>query len=273
MAASLVVLNLFPAASNIHQQSSRSSGKCTSLKPCSSYTNKGTGAGAQGETTAANGGNGVNGVGNNPVASGVYGVDNAGGYGVSGSTQGASGIGAGLFGLSGNANPALILQVNTTGSGAQVFRANNSTGQIALLDDSGNLHLSGLLYTAGKCANGCTATRHVATYAPREAEATMEDVGEARLVAGRAFVQLDRAFANAIDRSARYAVLITPEGDSRGLFVAIRTATGFEVRENQHGASSLAFFYRVVARPYGLAPARLPFVDDRPGGPQPTFHR
>ena len=273
MSASLVALSLLPAASNVHQQNARSTGKCTSLKPCLSYTNKGSGAGAQGMTTAANGGNGVNGVGNNPTASGVYGVDNAGGYGVSGSTQGASGIGAGLFGLSGNANPALILQVNTAATGAQVFRANNSSGQIALLDDSGNLHISGLLYSSGKCANGCTATRHVAAYAPREAEATMEDVGEGRLIDGRAFVTLDRSFANAIDRSAHYAVLITPEGDSRGLFVTNRTAAGFEVRENQHGSSTLDFAYRIVARPYGVAAARLPFVDDRPGGAQPVVHR
>lgn len=273
MSATLVAFNLLPASSNVHQHNARSSGKCTSIKPCSSYTNNGAGAGAQGMTTAANGGNGVNGVGNNPTASGVYGVDNAGGYGVSGSTQGASGIGAGLFGLSGNANPALILQVSTAATGATVFRANNSSGQIALLDDSGNLHITGLLYSSGKCSNGCSATRHVAAYAPREAEATMEDVGEGRLVGGHAFVALDRGFANAIDRSARYAVLITPEGDSRGLFVANRTATGFEVRENQRGTSSLDFAYRIVARPYGVASTRLPFVEDHPGHPQPALHQ
>lgn len=272
MSATLVAFNLLPASSNVHQNA-RSSGKCSSVKPCSSYTNNGAGPGAQGVTTAADGGNGVNGVGNNATASGVYGLDNAGGYGVSGSTQGASGIGAGLFGLSGNANPALILQVGTAATGAQVFRANNSSGQIALLDDSGNLHITGLLYSSGKCANGCSVARHVAAYAPREAEATMEDVGEGRLVSGRAFVPLDHGFANAIDRSARYAVLITPEGDSRGLFVANRTATGFEVRENQHGTSTLDFAYRIVAHPYGVVAARLPFVEDRPGGSQPALHR
>jgi hypothetical protein len=270
MAASIVALVHVPAMSSVHPGTA-SRLRCDSKRPCVAGTNTGTGGAVYGTTTKANGGNGVSGFGNNPVASGVYGVDSAGGYGVSGSTQGASGIGAGVFGLSGNGNPAAALQVSTSATGAPVLRANNSTGQIALLDDSGNLTISGLLKTAGSCSSGCTRTRHVGAYASREASPTMEDVGEGRLVSGRAFVRIDAAFANAIDGSAGYAVLVTPEGDSKGLFVMNRTAGGFEVRENQAGRSSVDFFYRIVAHPYGVRAARLPMIQDRPMAPLPRF--
>jgi hypothetical protein len=52
-------------------------------------------------------------------------------------------------------------------------------------------------------------------------------------------------------------VFITPEGDSRGVYVTAKTSLGFTVRENQGGQSTLAFSYRIVAKPYGEHPARL----------------
>jgi hypothetical protein len=89
----------------------------------------------------------------------------------------------------------------------------------------------------------------------------MEDVGEARLVNGRAYVRLDTAFSSTIDHQTNYLVFLTPEGDSRGLFVTNRTIGGFEVGENQGGRSTLAFSYRIVAKPYGDNAPRLPSAD------------
>ncbi len=59
----------------------------------------------------------------------------------------------------------------------------------------------------------------------------MEDVGTGQIQAGYAFVKVDPAFAGAINMAAGYHVLITPEGDSRGLYVGQRSAQGFSVRE------------------------------------------
>jgi len=53
-------------------------------------------------------------------------------------------------------------------------------------------------------------------------------------------------------------VTLTPEGDCRGLYVARRDRLGFIVRELQRGQSSIAFTYRIVARPLGDHSARLP---------------
>jgi hypothetical protein len=154
--------------------------------------------------------------------------------------------------------------VDTEATGATVMEEYDSVGRILTFNDFGDLGISGLLFTDGPCDNGCSRTRRVKTYAPRESVPTTEDVGEARLVDGRASVTLEHAFANVIDRAAGYVVLITPEGNNRGLYVANRGATTFEVREAEGGRSTIAFAYRIVAHPYGTQASRLPFVD----GPQ-----
>jgi hypothetical protein len=60
-----------------------------------------------------------------------------------------------------------------------------------------------------------------------------------------------------MDQRAAYMVTITPEGDSRGLYVTAKTSIGFEVHENQGGKSTLAFSYRIVGKPYGEVAPRL----------------
>jgi hypothetical protein len=85
-------------------------------------------------------------------------------------------------------------------------------------------------------------------------------LGEGHLVNGAARVQLDPAFAGAIAQQPNYLVFITPEGDTRGLYVTGKSLTGFEVRESQGGRATVDFSYRAVAHPYGDASPRLPVV-------------
>jgi hypothetical protein len=89
----------------------------------------------------------------------------------------------------------------------------------------------------------------------------MEDVGEAQLVNGRAFVPIDAALADVIDLRGGYHVFVTPEGDSKGLYV-VKGAGGFFVREQQGGRSNMAFDYRIVAKPREERGARLARVTD-----------
>jgi hypothetical protein len=75
-----------------------------------------------------------------------------------------------------------------------------------------------------------------------------------------------------MDNRAAYMVFITPEGDSNGLYVVNKTAAGFEVHENRAGRSTLAFSYRIVAKPFGEHPVRLQMITvSKPGRslPQP----
>jgi hypothetical protein len=59
-------------------------------------------------------------------------------------------------------------------------------------------------------------------------------------------------------RGTDYFVFLTPQGDSRGLFISMKTPNGFQVRENERGRTTMAFDYRIVARPRDAQEGRLP---------------
>jgi len=175
-----------------------------------------------------------------------------------GSSNG-EGLQATGFASSSSTVPALNA---TCVSGAPAMTASSalSSSDIMSLDCSGNMIISGLLTTSGTplSVRRTTAGTQVATVAPQQTTQTMEDFGEAQLIGGRAYVRLAPDFAATIDRRSNYLVFITPQGDSRGLYVTMKTATGFEVRENSNGTTSLAFDYRIVAKPFGEVSRRLP---------------
>jgi hypothetical protein len=58
-----------------------------------------------------------------------------------------------------------------------------------------------------------------------------------------------------------FHVFLSSEGDSKGLYVSGRTRTGFEVREQARGTSSIAFSYRLVARRKDAASQRFQKVE------------
>jgi hypothetical protein len=71
-------------------------------------------------------------------------------------------------------------------------------------------------------------------------------------------------------KTGAYHVFLTPCGDSNGLYVTRRSATGFEVREQKKGTSSLRFSYRVVAKRKDIAGKRLAKVMLPTLSPRPT---
>jgi hypothetical protein len=177
--------------------------------------------------------------------------------------RGESRTGAGLFGTSASAAQP-VLEIQATGNGPLMFAKNSSNDKVLKLDQQGNLTIAGVITTSGSCQNGCSKPgQHLISYAPRESSPTMEDFGEGQLKGGAAYVRIDPAFANAIDQHSSYLVFITPDGDSKGLYVTMRSPSGFEVRESGGGRSTLDFSYRIVAKPYGSTYARLPLTQDR----------
>ena len=147
--------------------------------------------------------------------------------------------------------PQFLLSGYDTGRGPAVTTVS--------IDAEGDEYLAGTLTT-----NGTTTARtssstgaSVASYGARSASPTLEDFGRGTLANGVAHVALDRTFASTIDARS-YLVFVTPHGDSRGLYTTLPTATGFDVRENARGRSTLAFDYRVVARPLDTAVGHLP---------------
>ncbi|MBV8491013.1 MAG: hypothetical protein JO199_10845 [Candidatus Eremiobacteraeota bacterium] len=195
---------------------------------------------------------------------GVVGYDQSttiNGAGVAGQTKVGSGIVGSTTGTSPTTTQAIL---GLAPNGGLIFvGAGVRNGIVATLDGSGNLTINGQIYTAGSCASGC-ARRYEASYGDRVASPTIEDSGEAQLSMGVAYIRLDPSFANAIDQHKGYYVLLTPETDTRGLYVAQRTPSGFAVRESAGGRSSGQFAYRIVAHPYGVTAPKLPFVDRQP---------
>jgi hypothetical protein len=135
----------------------------------------------------------------------------------------------------------------------------NSTFYAMTVDTNGDEVLSGTLTTAkGMYARtrGRTGTTRVA-YGARTTAPQIEDVGDGQLTNGRSVVKIDAAFGDTIDPRRPYHVFLTPDGDCKGLYVERKSATQFVVRELQGGRSTLAFEYRVIAKPADDDASRL----------------
>jgi hypothetical protein len=110
------------------------------------------------------------------------------------------------------------------------------------------------------------------SYSTRSTAPEMEDFGEAHLVNGRGYVRLDPALSDVIDNRNAYHVFLTPEGDSDILYVTQKTPRGFMVRESGSGRSTLAFEYRIVAKPVDDDAQRLALAPPLPRGAAPLPH-
>jgi hypothetical protein len=217
-------------------------------------------------------GYGVN--GQSPSGYGVYGQSSSGIAGIFGATSGwgvdsysKSGI-SGYF--EGDQTGLATLEAVSDASGGYPFAALNDSDSAAppsmfYVDPSGDGFFSGYVTaTAYKTAQRQRNGAQVGAFSPESTQATIEDTGTSRLLNGEGTVRFDQAFASAIDPSRGYQIFLTPNGDTRGLYVSAKYEGGFIVRENEHGRSSVYFDYRVVAHPYGTSDARLPQLNLKP---------
>jgi hypothetical protein len=201
---------------------------CSSSGACIGGNNSGGGAGVSGQAS---------------TYFGVVGVGTGQNAGVGGYNEQTAAGASGVYGQSEN--------------GFGVYGFNASSSGYGLFSQ-GNAFVTGDIFTGGACHAGCSEQRHQASFAARTSQPTLDDVGEGALRGGAAHVALAADFANAIDTTHPYVVLLTPEGDA-SLYVSNRTAGGFDVREVGGGRSNVAFAYRIVGKPFGSTNARLPF--------------
>jgi len=226
---------------------------------------------------------GVTGVSLSPNGTGVWGLGQ--GESVTGGIVGCCSIGiwgdtssnapfaAGVVGTADDAQGVVALN-NSTNSAhptAKVINFENTTHDVTVLiasgafgsctsDTDGNLHCSGKVTGTAQVANG---QRQVALYAMESPQNWFEDFGSEQLVGGIAKVSLDPIFAEAANTGMQYHVFLTPEGESRGLYVSNKTASGFEVHEVGGGQSNVAFSYRIVALRRGFENVRLEDMTER----------
>jgi hypothetical protein len=180
-----------------------------------------------------------------------------------------SDIGEGVVAESAGSTAETLAAANF--GGGPLMRLYASTLEIMDVDNKGNMILKGKLTQHGNphTVMHSLGAGDIVMYSPAQAIATVEDVGEAHLTLGEAFVRIDPRFAATMDTSRPYLVFLTPQGDSNGLFVTEKSTTGFAVHEHD-GRSNVAFDYRIVAIPYEPQGARLA---TSPGMPAQGFTR
>jgi hypothetical protein len=133
----------------------------------------------------------------------------------------------------------------------------DSGNDVFLVDGVGDISFNGTLGPILQSKRGAG----IRAFGPTSSEPTVEDTGTGQLVDGVARVPFDGIFAASIDARSSYRVFLTPDGDTRGLYVAQKAAGGFVVREAQGGRSSLRFDYRIVATAAGRAGRRMAYID------------
>lgn len=206
---------------------------------------------------------------------GVYGISN-GGPGLLGGSyaghavEGRSTYGDGVYAYGGGASGSgSVSESGSIGGFAAIMQGDNSATYLmsayntatqgnCYIDATGDLFCSGSINGALREKHRNSEGQRVLAYSSESASATMEDAGEARMFNGVANVMIPPDFASVIDRGSNYYVFLTPLGDTRGLYVSMKTAAGFQVRENERGRASVAFDYRIVAKPIDATDERLP---------------
>jgi hypothetical protein len=108
----------------------------------------------------------------------------------------------------------------------------------------GNLEVTGGL-TATTVASQDGGSQQL--FAPATPDPWVEDIGEVKVVRGRAVVRLRKEFDNLV-RSRDYQIFLTEYGNLGGLFVAKRGAHGFVVKARRGRRARGRVGYRVVAR-------------------------
>jgi len=228
----------------------------------------GTQNGVFGFTSSTSGeGNGVVGVANG--GSNTFLPYYAGVWGDVGNTEGNSFAvigtavenGAGLFYNNGSAYTTLLAQnYAESNSGALVFQTfGGHFGGLCSIDVSGNLTCSGKVAGVVGVEGGA---RKVALYSMQSPENWFEDFGSGSLSNGAVTIKLDPTFTETVNTGVEYHVFLTPNGDSKGLYVSQKSAASFEVREQGGGSSNVAFDYRIVAKRAGFENIRLADLTD-----------
>ena len=146
-----------------------------------------------------------------------------------------------------------VIARNVAGQNFPLVAADTNGTDLMFVDSAGDLFYHGSLINFARTSGGGVAS----TYGTRSASPTIEDNGTAQLVGGQATVQLDPAFAHTIDGRQAYQVMLTPDGDTKGLFIASKSPTSFIVREVQGGRSTISFDYHIYGQALGQAGHRM----------------
>jgi hypothetical protein len=206
--------------------------------------------------------------------SGAYGTFTQSDTGTAILAQSSSGTGALVYANAANAlyaqnndstgdYPTMVAANDTSQTHNPVFQTSSpntySGTRHCTIDTSANLTCTGVISGVVQQVDG----KQTAIYAMQSAENWLEDAGSGQLSNGSVRIQLDAAFAQTVNAGVEYHVFLTPNGDSKGLYVSHKTATSFEVHEQGGGVSSIAFDYRIMVKRVGYENVRLEDLTER----------
>ncbi|HEX8734465.1 MAG TPA: hypothetical protein VF721_04030 [Pyrinomonadaceae bacterium] len=199
----------------------------------------GGGAGVVGTTNQAGAGSaGIWGQNNNTNGTGIVATGNnqAGNTLVAGSGLAATGFTTGIYARTNNPGASQAIYSDNFGS---ITRVNYWSGTTQF-----KINGTGTVSTLVRD----TEQRQRVMFAPEAPEVLFEDYGVGQLVNGRARIVLDPTFAASITVNEKHPlrVFIQLEGDCNGVYVANKTAAGFEVIELAQGKSNVKFSWHVV---------------------------
>jgi hypothetical protein len=221
-----------------------------------------TGYGVYGYAGASSGETrGVMGVCTSPAGAGVYGLSSATGgstWGTFGKNESTEGAGAVGWSSSTSGNTFGVWGLSDSPSGRAVYGDAAGGGTAVYCD--GKFYQTGGVFEAHPTSVVWSGTKpatvklnngtRVKLFTEEAAELYFTDYGEGRLSGGRAHVELDGTFLQTVTIDTRHPMkaFVQLEGDCRGVYVANKTATGFDVVELQGGRSNASFSYRVVCK-------------------------
>ena len=195
---------------------------------------------------------------------GVFGTS-ANFTGVRGSATGSS---ANTYGGYFSSNKGTGIYVTTGGITAlRAVNPNKANDHYAAVFD-GNVRINGSYTATGtKSALVHTTGGDRLMYAEEATQNFFSDQGMATLSNGRAIVTLDSLFAETVNLSKPYMVIVTPLSfETTGLGVGNQTSRGFEVRELNHGKGNFRFSWRVTALRKGYETDRMNTAPTVPSG-------
>ena len=220
--------------------------------------------------------------GKNPPQGSLFQDAPTGCYGVTRQNRAVAGV-VGREGIDAN-NPADIGAFATAVYGSSEHHTRRNRDGRTVVEDKGiaglfwgPVFVLGNFIATGPIKSGAVRQpdgSHRLVYSMESPESWFEDFGEARLVRGKTRVKIRADFAAIVDTKS-YQVFITPYGDCAGLYVSARAAKYFDVREHGGTTRSVAFAYRIVARPRHsdhkrLAKINLPKLPQPPRGSKPA---
>lgn len=155
---------------------------------------------------------------------------------------------------SGLANTWLENQENNYAYSPVLFAYGSAYGGECTIDVSGDLNCTGAVSGVVPIQGGA---KKAALNAIQSPEHWFEDAGSGQLASGETTINIESVFGETINTGVEYHVFLTPNGDCKGLYVAQKSATSFEVKELGGGTSSVAFDYRIMAKRKGFEQIRL----------------